>query len=258
MNVLVSSSRGGGLERRLKSRRVSFRIKVQPGGRILKLTDEALKLLPPPSRHNHTHTHHVYILAGIPDITEKYTSDDSTYRYTECIYTEDPDKTITRIKQYLDTASKKILNAGAIPCFCTIPATNIHKYNTTLMEDRKTHYWHHAEYYDEMQDRLHKVLDTLNTHIIHLNNHQNMSTPMLHSAIKVRKGKAPRGYYKYEWEGLKDGVHGTEPTKDKWATSLQVAINKNRQRHNTPSDEETHSPKRSWRLEKNPKRQRNF
>ena len=253
MNVIVASSRGGGLEgilRRLGHK--NFTMDVTPGGRLAKLTDKAINLLPPPG--SYTHPPHAYIIAGIPDITEQYKS----HSYKECLYTEDPDKTLTRITHEITHCAEKIKEAGAIPCFCTITASNIQMYNQHLWKYYHTDSLRHTQYYEDMQTRLHTAIDNINAFIVKLNSENKMSTPMLHTAIKKRLGKAPKGYYIHKWDGLKDGVHGSEETKDKWATSLQVAIKKNRTKPTTPSDEETLSPKRSWRQEKNPKRQRRF
>ena len=110
MIYLVASSRGGGLKKRLA--RLGERVvdDVVGGGRLRKLTNRAVKLLPPPYSTPPTQPLHVYIVAGIPDITEKYSSHTHTH-YTECIYTAEPADTIDRLKSEIAHCAKKIKDA---------------------------------------------------------------------------------------------------------------------------------------------------
>ena len=215
-----------------------------------------MQLLPPPHSTPHTQPHHIYILAGIPDITEKYSLHEHPYHYTESIYTEDPAKTYQRVKNDIIQCAHKITEAGATPCFTTIATCNIEKYNKHLLHERKTNTLYHTAHYAEMQDRLNDITNELNTFIIETNSSHNMSTPMLHKAIKERRGKAPKGYHIYTWENLYDGVHGTKETKNKWAESIAQAILKIRARHYISSSEEEQTPKRVWKGERKFKKQR--
>ena len=255
MIYLVASSRGGGLKKRLA--RLGERVvdDVVGGGRLRKLADRAVKLLPPPYSTPPTQPLHVYIVAGIPDITEKYSSHTHTH-YTECIYTAEPADTIDRLKSEIAHCAKKIKDAGATPCFAALAPTNIEKYNLHLLHGGDTHTLYHTQHYDDMQDRLNYTVNEINTYIIETNSSNNMSTPMRHKAIKERRGKSPKGYHIYKWEGLYDGVHGTDETKDMWAQSIAQAIRKNRARHYTTHSDEEKTPKRVWKGERKFKRQR--
>ena len=155
------------------------------------------------------------------------------------------------MKRDLTTCATKIKNAGATPCFATIAPSNKENYNYYLLHNGDTRTLYHTPYYTEMQDRLDDTINEINTFIIETNSSNNMSTPMLHKAIKQRRGKSPKGYHIFAWENLYDGVHAEDATKDTWAESIAQAISKNRARHYNPSSsDEDKSPKRVWRGER--------
>ena len=101
------------------------------------------------------------------------------------------------------------------------------------------------------QSNLETALVSINKHICKVNQENNMSTPYCHTAIRKRKGKHPRYYYKHAYDLLWDGVHGTDTTRDKWAEAIQGAIRTNRGKRKTPdTEDEQKSPKCSWGREK--------
>jgi hypothetical protein len=213
-----------------------------------KLCQKATNLLPPPELS--TQKTHIYFLAGIPDITEKYTSTNPHYLYTECIHTEDPQHTIDRLKNDITHTNETILSLGAIPIFCTITHCNISMYNNFLLKRHKTSVQHHTQFYQDMHTRISHIIDTVNNFITATNRNNNMSTPLLHSCIKKKRGRAKKGYYIYKWDNLYDGLHGNDTTREHWARSLHIAITKNRSPSTHNSDtEENLSPKRSWKWE---------
>ena len=95
MNILIAASRGGGLASMIRGFNVIE--DVNPGASLRELTGRAIARIPPPGCA--TNKTHVYILAGIPDITDKHTSQNRYYRYTECTYTENSNATIARLKR---------------------------------------------------------------------------------------------------------------------------------------------------------------
>ena len=248
MNILVSSSRGAGLPERMDLGPYPLRSDIKGGGKLKQLSQMALALLPPP--HRYKHTTHVYILAGIPDLTEKLYSKHPYYNYTESIFTEDPEQAIHRMKQEINTCAKTITDAGATPCFATITSCDIHKYNQTLLKDNKTSELLHKNYYEDMQTRLHTTIEEVNKYIAQTNREHNMSTPFCHTAIKKRSGKGTDAHYTYRYSLLYDGVHGKNSTKRDWARTLANAIRLNRQQSESSTEDEAHSPKRSWAREK--------
>ena len=75
-----------------------------------------------------------------------------------------------------------------------------------------------------------------------------------HTAIRKRRGTG-KGYYKFMYNNLYDGVHGTDKIKGKWADAIKGAIRNNRgqgkrKRGEDDHDENAKSPRRSWRREK--------
>ena len=139
------------------------------------------------------------------------------------------------------------MGKGAMPIFCTIPGYNISKYNNYQYDSGATHYLHHTEFYDKMQTNLNSAIKSINEHITAINRRNGMATPHLHSDITQHRGKKRR-YYITKWECLYDGVHGTDTTKHLWAGTISRAIEINRSRNDSDSDQA--SPKRSWRREK--------
>ena len=128
-------------------------------------------------------------MAGIPDITDKHTSQNRHYRYTECTYTEHSNDTITRLKNEIKHCKDTITAAGAIPIFCTITHVSIADYNNHLLKEGKTTILHHQAHYTDMQIKLEATINEINHYIDTTNHNINMSTPMCHSAIRHRRGK---------------------------------------------------------------------
>jgi len=105
---------------------------------------------------------------------------------------------------------------------------NITHYNNSLLKDRKTLTLHHAHEYDTMQTQIQSIIEEVNKHILCFNENRGLATPMCHFAIVRRHGKGNRGYYKHHWEGLYDGLHATDTTKERWAKAIRIAISTNR------------------------------
>ena len=135
-----------------------------------------------------------------------------TYPYTECIYTESPSVTVQRLKSEIKESAKKITKKGAIPCFCTITSCDIAKYNHNLLKQNQTTALYYTKDYSTMQTNLEKALEDINKYILEINRIHHMSTPYCHTAIRKRQGKPTRYYYKFCYDLLWDGVHGTTQT----------------------------------------------
>ena len=117
-------------------------------------------------------------------------------------------------------------------------------------------------------------LARISLHIIGKNIANKVRTSYFHSVIRTKKGnkrKHSKFFYIDNWGGLSDGVHGTYDTRLKWAKCLSNSIDLNRgtnsklkhsidnmetnnkRKHSTDnisSDDEPHSPKRSWRRDR--------
>ena len=241
MNVIVASSRGYGLKQHLPK---GTHVDVNPGAKLKYLTERVACIIAHPQKLRKNPC--AYIVAGIPDLTEKLKSQNPSYRYTETIFVEEPEAAASRIKIEITNCQKIISNQGIKPIFCTIPKMKIETYNNSLLKKRKTSILLHSEYYSDMQLRLNQTIDLLNSFIIDCNCSSRVATPCLNTTIKKRRGS---GYYVYLWHLYTDGLHAGEPLKEKWAACLQQAFEKNDT--SIDSSDEDKSPKRSWlRLKK--------
>ena len=177
MNILIASSRGGGLDQHVESH-IHVESCVYPGANIDRLTRIVKHKIPPP--YLNTTPTHVYLLTGIPDITQKIKGGSHHKPYTECIYTGNTRVTVSNIKDKLDQFEKAVKDKKATPIFCTITNMNIQLYNEHLLKTHKTHTLHHTANYHKMQP----LIDT----IIGKNIANKVSTPYFHSVIRTKKG----------------------------------------------------------------------
>ena len=88
---------------------------MRPGGKIVSLAHEGRSLL-----QNHPNPQEVIVtfIAGIPDISEKINN--QAKQYTETVYREDPDTTITRVTDQISQAIYILKPAKSDIAFSTI------------------------------------------------------------------------------------------------------------------------------------------
>ena len=167
---------------------------------------------------------HVYFLAGLCDLTFRDMDDQF---YEEVIFMESPMEAYARMTTLYESVSESVINNGAIPCFSTIPPSNLNTWNEVRLNDHHaTSYLLHFHQYDDMQGNLIQAIEQINKFIVKLNSRNGMSTPFLASTIMDNvPGGAPRVHY----NRLRDGVHATDITRKKWAQKLKNAITRNRQ-----------------------------
>ena len=260
MNVLVATSRGGGLDS-LTKQGIQLKGHVHPGAKLMDLhhdiNDPKCHIIPP--SQSSTENTHIYILAGTNDITTLTRKHPHIHPYTECIYTETPTETIAHIKRDMAKCADTIRDKGATPIFCTITPLNIEKYNQSLITKNWTRTLTHQDNYNTWQQQIDTIMHDLNEHIIETNNTNNLATPLCHKAIITHHGNKKRGYWRTNWNLLKDGLHGGQKIRKAWAHSISAAIMKNRNITRLPkrsrsssSEEDIGSPKRSWKSEKRP------
>ena len=185
MNILIAASRGGGLASMIRGYNVNE--DVSPGATLRGLTGKAIALIPPPRCSNNKTP--VYIIADIPDITDKHTSQFRDYRYIKCTYTERSNDTFTRLKREITHCNDKITAARAIPMFCTITHINIADYTNHLLKEGKTTILHHQTHYTDMQFKLEASRNEINHYTDTTNHNVHMPTQMCHSANRNRRGK---------------------------------------------------------------------
>ena len=245
MNILLADSRGGGMLNRLRG--TLDHAEVKPGARVKLLTGLVQGAVP--STYRQINPTHVYVMAGINDVTERVESPISSYKYKEVICVEDPHSIAQRVISDLDDCAQEINKYGAIPVFATISKANIAKYNQIqLNENHTTTHLHQNDSYPIMQTNLESSIDIINDHIRHLNRSHEVSTPLCHNVIIRRRGTKNQ-YKAHDWSALGDGIHGTWKTRNLWAKSLRAAMSLNK----GSFEDSTGSPKRSWKFEKRPK-----
>ena len=217
VNALMSSSRGGGIAEKM-GEGIHIIPFVKKSATYLDIQDIARKNLPGLVRDSGRP--HVYVLAGVPNITRLVI--DTNYR--ECIYTGTPRNTINTMINDIQSLTDTIYELGGQAIFCTITPMNITIYNHSM----KTSTRHYTHQYETMQSQIDQIIIDINVHIQAHNKRRGFSTPMCHFAVVRRHGKGRRAYYKYHWEGLEDGLHANKDTREKWAKSITIAIQKNR------------------------------
>ena len=139
MNVLVAASRGGGIKERLPKGTIDT-ADVTPGAKLSTLKDKMPSILSSSGRLSPQT--HVYIMAGVPDITIKLKT--HRPRYAEVIYREELDETVSRVEREINSIATCVKHLGAIPVFCTITKCNIQKYNHSLLTKNKTSALHYT------------------------------------------------------------------------------------------------------------------
>ena len=258
MNHLVTSSRGVGLHALIKDEVREWgglSTEIISGGTFSKISNYVVKELLPSLRK--PNPPHIYIMAGIPDITTLKKGGNLFHPYRECILDGTESSVTNSVLANIEQCSHDIRDAGAIPIFCTVSNMNISKYNNYLLEHNRTHTLHHSQDYDTMQHSLDNIMQAVNEHIVTHNKTHNMATPHCHSAIRKHRGKAGAGYYFYDYRLFSDGLHADKDPKNKegkivrklWAKSIRAAIIKNYDLHCDDDDCAPPSP-RPWRGEK--------
>ena len=154
MNVVISSSRGEGLEEFLPA---NTTVDFTKGGKLEDLTKTAKKHVPPPYGLSKKRTH-LYFVCGIPDISTL--AKDKITRYRECIYPDDPNETADNFLNKLNESSKTTLRCGALPIFANIPQFDLSTYNS----HQRTSHRKFTQNYHEMQTNLEQAIDKCNDH----------------------------------------------------------------------------------------------
>ena len=262
MDFLLASSRGVGIEKMMGEAYLYYISSfIKSGATYDDIIDMAKRILP--GYGGDPGEKHVYVLSGIPNVTRLVRQHKG---HKECIYTDKPDDTIAHIIKNIKTCTDTIEKLGAKAIFCTIAPTNIALYNQSLLEkkdkNKGTTTLHHTHEYETMQTHITRIITEVNNYIRTHNTNRGLTTPMFHTAIIRRHGKAGRGYYKTHWKGFYDGLHATEGTVDKWSDSMMSAITKNRgiQKPKKQTkrklqtmisdDEEPETSKREWKNER--------
>ena len=136
MNVLIATSRGKGIAGRLP-KGVIDHAEVCSGAKLKSLSAKIPAIVNPLSKIGLPTF--VYVLGGSNDITEKITSTNPHYWYTEVIFVKEKDSVVSDVKKSIDECARTIKKAGGIPVFCTITDCNLQHYNDYCLGQGYTH-----------------------------------------------------------------------------------------------------------------------
>ena len=107
---------------------------------------------------------------------------------------------------------------------------SLYTWNTTQMNQHKTQYLFHHNYYEDMQSLLTQAIIEIHSSIIETNDESNMHTPTLGTRI-LHKQNASRDSHRTRFGRPVDGLHPNEQTKIHWAGEILQSIMINRVNH---------------------------
>ena len=233
MDLFVATSRGRELAEYFEKRsRAVFWFK---GGRKLSLLgDKAVKLYGE-NTHLYTdvqdiHPNFVYILGGLPDLTQKIV-DYYPHYYEEVVYTEDLSATYQRVTSTYTSLSQKIFDLNAIPCFSTIAPLDISAWNHHRLNTRATAHLLHHNHYADMTHFLNKAILHINDFITDLNEFNNVETPKFAGHVIKKRGQG-KGH-RFMFNHFEDGCHPSQYIIDQWINELEQVMSANRYRNAT-------------------------
>lgn len=245
MNVIVATSRGREMEQYFRFRWNSHLI-VRSGGSIWQLAKEADKFLD--AHKDNTEPHHVFFVAGLPDLTWKIS--DRAEHYSEVTFAESPEVAHDRMTSILSAASSFISNRHhAKTSFSTIIPMSLDTWNNKRLNDFATSYLIHHNQYECMQVNLVKATITINKSIIEMNIRNGMPTARIAKPV-LRKSGRRRKSYRVHYGKLADGVHVDEETMEEQISILSMAMLEARRpdlflngKYDPPATTSTPSPK---------------
>ena len=192
---------------------------VYPGGKLLKLSDDAKCRL-----ESVEGTKIIYFVCGIPDLCTL--ARDRLTHYEESFIDMDVDEEfiITSYMEKLNRVAHDFKTLGHYVVFATICTMNFEKWNSHRLEKGKTSHLSFDSRYANMQLRLNAILVTLNQRITSLNVENRMATPLIHNYIHQR---CTNGKIRYKYTKLVDGVHPSDDIGFKWVEHFAQVIEEN-------------------------------
>ena len=270
MDVVLCSSRSRDIERELRARHPQphrLYVKSQPGATLGFLAQQAKTIL---EKADNPDQFHVYLMAGICDLTEKvrdlawvrdYRGRMTHAKYEEVIFTESWKHAPTNFMNNLNQLIDELIELQAKPCVLTIPTISLQVWNDTRLQQHKTCHLLHHQQYPDMQENLNKSIWEINRLLIEKNIANKMFTPKIASSIMVNQGpdKPPHIHY----SRFVDGVHQKQRITKSWAIQIADSIEKNRKSHaripppiilshsdsDSDSEDQPAKRKRKWRSE---------
>ena len=158
---------------------------------------------------NNTQVSAAYIMAGVNNLTT-FDEDIGIYK---AVYITPEDIRDDLMDKYLSliTVCREDCHIEDI-VLCTLPGMDLGRYNKTTHRN-------------EHQRTIDTGIKLLNSDIQTHNAANGYSTPMVHQYIHPTMGKSRRARNTYS--RLRDGLHPTERTKEKWALALVTSLRLN-------------------------------
>ena len=175
------------------------------------------------SGHDVSNTH-VYIMAGLCDITQMDRFVWGQRNYEEVCFIEEPNEKINIIKNKFDLLEASILIRGATPIFATIIPASIKAWNYTRLEQGRTPFLLHHDQYEDMESLVNDIISDLNFFLINKNVNNGVATPHVADQFITHRN----GHRRIHFNRLADGVHPNEEYSAKTGIALWKAVKKNR------------------------------
>lgn len=224
MNYIVATSRGRKLQASLTN--TSTGMCVLPGAKLSTLVATALSVIRTANTKG-SKPGHMYIMAGIPDLTIKL----KDKNYQEVIFMGSPPETVPGYEVQLSKAASAIMGLGWKPVFCPIIPMSLRDWNVPC----RTTYLIHYHHYNDMQVLLENTIIDINHIIRAVNKSNRVHTPNIQrNIINVDHGRT-----KYMYNRLHDGCHPTDSAAVKWVQLIKKSIAINDTRGNAPIIPET-------------------
>ena len=235
------TSRGASFETILRSH--SFRVKVVPGGKLVRLTRELCGMIdqfePIWRQFNHIHPMIAYVGAGIPDITEKREYQNWRGKYQEVIM-DWKDSDYDRLQAEYRVTEMTLKGKGVIPIFATIPPMDIKNWNEHRNTPqgrwgkRGTDYLLFQSEYQRMQHKQVEVITRMNNFIRELNRQNDALDLDLAKFVMIPREGCQNRPTRYRVNTghakLVDGCHPTPSLAKQWSVHAALISGENRER----------------------------
>ena len=205
---------------------------VVPGGRLISNLLPAAKKAIETFRAKDQATILLYIVGGLPDVTERI----KDKNYEEIIFPthEDPDMTSARIINDIETFYSTILYkyTNTFPIFSTIGSQSLQTWNNHRHRTNKTTYLLHAHQYADMQTFLEHSIHIVNCHIKQVNDRHNFTTPNFARFITKDENlndDSPKGLGRPKYGRLSDGCHLKSEKANQWRSHFLDVCQDNRE-----------------------------
>ena len=232
MNIVVCSSRGKCLLP--LNHREDTRVIVVGGGKIPKLTNEAITILK--EYEDSPEPKFVYFVAGLPDTTTKesyhFWMNGVRHTYEEVFIRGSIEENASRVINIIQSSSRAILANNAIPVYCTIIPCELEIWNHTRLSQHKTSHLIHFNNYKHMQESHLESIKTINSFILHHNSQNQVATPKITLPVFYKR----KSSWRFRFGRLTDGVHPDAKLESSIRKKISNTLHLNLKRY-TPEEE---------------------